>query len=63
MTARCADLSELERICFVLKHLEQWRLKEIADELGAGVDTIKQALFRAIRKLRSSMQDLKGDAT
>ena len=58
-----ADLSELERICFVLKHLEQWRLREIADELGTGVDTVKQALFRAVRKLRTRLQDLKGDTT
>jgi RNA polymerase sigma-70 factor (ECF subfamily) len=61
LSAAFTDLSELERICFVLKHLEQWRLKEIAEELDAGIDTIKQALFRAVRKLRVSMPDLKGD--
>lgn len=52
-------LTELERVCFVLKHLEQWRLSEIAEKLGVGVDTVKQALFRALRKLRKSMAHLK----
>lgn len=56
-------LSEIERVCFVLKHLEQWRLKEIAGELDIKIDTVKQALFRAVRKLRVSMSDLQGERT
>ena len=60
--SRAAEgLSELERVCFVLKHLEQWRLKEIAAELGAGVGTVKQALFRAVKKLRVRMTSLQGE--
>lgn len=50
------ELSELERTCFVLKHIEQWRLDEIAQSLQTGVNNIKQALFRALRKLRASME-------
>ena len=50
-----AELTDLERICFVLKHIEQWRLKEIANELDTSVNTIKQGLFRGVRKLRVSM--------
>jgi RNA polymerase sigma-70 factor, ECF subfamily len=50
-----AVLSDFERTCFVLKHLEQWRLDEIAESLQTGVNSIKQALFRAVRKLRASM--------
>lgn len=57
--AALRKLSEIERVCFVLKHLEQWRLKEIADELNTTVGTIKQALFRAVKKLRVSMSDLR----
>ena len=49
------QLSELERTCFVLKHLEHWRLDDIAESLQTGVNNIKQALFRALRKLRVSM--------
>ena len=51
-------LSELEQICFVLKHLEQWRLKEIAGELGTSISVVKQALFRGVKKLRVTMADM-----
>ncbi len=53
---RC--LSDLERVCFVLKHLEQWRLKEIAAELHTDVGTVKQAIFRAVRKLRPRVPEM-----
>ena len=59
LSAAIARLSEIERVCFVLKHLEQWRLQEIADELNVKVDTVKQALFRGVKKLRVSMVDLR----
>lgn len=52
-------LSDVERACFVLKHLEQWRLQEIADELDMSVGTVKQALFRGVRKLRRRMPALR----
>lgn len=58
LDAALVRLSETERICFVLKHLEQWRLNEIADELGGNVGTVKQAVFRAVRKLRGAMPAL-----
>ncbi|MDX1380456.1 MAG: sigma-70 family RNA polymerase sigma factor [Xanthomonadales bacterium] len=54
-TEACSDLSEIERICFTLKHLEEWRLKEIAAELDTTVGNVKQAIFRAVRKLRARM--------
>jgi len=57
-----SELSEMERICFVLKHLEQWRLKEIAEELSTNDGTVKQAVFRAVRKLRPKMAVLQGEA-
>ena len=53
-------LSEIERVCFVLKHLEQWRLKEIAGELDTNIGTVKQALFRGVKKLRTRMTSLQG---
>ena len=52
-------LSRIERVCFVLKHLEEWRHKEIAAELNMTEGTVKQAVFRAVGKLRTSMADLK----
>jgi RNA polymerase sigma-70 factor (ECF subfamily) len=51
------QLTEIERTCFVLKHMEQWRLNEIATELDTSIGTIKQALFRAVKKLRVTMAD------
>ncbi len=53
-------LSDIERVCFVLKHLEQWRLREIAEELDTNIGTVKQALFRGVRKLRPRMTGLQG---
>ena len=44
-----------------LKHLEQGRLKGIADEIGANRGTVKQAIFRADRKLRVRMAGLQGE--
>ena len=52
LKAALEHLSDIERSCFVLKHLEQWRLQEIADELDMSIGTVKQALFRGVRKLR-----------
>ena len=61
LSTALTHLSEIERVCFVLKHLEQWRLREIADELNSSIGTIKQALFRAVRKLRVSMAGLRSE--
>lgn len=61
LASALTHLSEIERVCFVLKHLEQWRLKEIADEINANVGTVKQAIFRAVRKLRVRMAGLQGE--
>ena len=58
-----AKLSETERVCFVLKHLEQWRLAEIASELDLNVGQVKQALFRGVRKLRPTMTLLRSEAS
>jgi RNA polymerase sigma-70 factor (ECF subfamily) len=61
LSAALANLSDTERVCFVLKHLEQWRLREIADELETNVGSVKQAIFRAVRKLRPAMTRLQSD--
>lgn len=59
LSSALRHLTELEQVCFVLKHLEQWRLKEIAKELGTSVSVVKQALFRGVKKLRVTMADMK----
>jgi RNA polymerase sigma-70 factor (ECF subfamily) len=55
-------LSELERCCFVLKHVEQWKLIEIAEEMKISQDSVKQALFRALRKLRGALDMWRSEA-
>ncbi len=55
-------LTDVERVCFVLKHLEQWRAREIADELGLNEGRVKQAVFRAVKKLRVSMRSMREHA-
>lgn len=62
LAAALQHLSEVERVCFVLKHLEQWRLKEIAEEINSNVGTVKQAIFRAVKKLRVRMSSLQREA-
>jgi len=57
-----AELTEVERVCFVLKHLEQWRSKEIGEELSLNEGRVKQAVFRAVKKLRTSMHDMRGES-
>ena len=46
-------LTPLERTAFVLRHLEQYPLEEIAHALESNVNACKQAIFRAVRKLRA----------
>ncbi len=55
-------LTDIERVCFVLKHLEQWRAREIADQLDLNEGRVKQAVFRAVRKLRVSMRSMQEHA-
>ena len=56
LAMRC--LSDTERACFVLKHLEEWRLREIAEELDMNAGAVKQAVFRAVHKLRARLSGL-----
>jgi len=58
LARQLAALTEVERVCFILKHLEQWRAKEIAQELNLNEGRVKQAVFRAVKKLRVSMQGM-----
>lgn len=57
-----STLTEDERLCFVLRHLEQWNLNEIAAAVGKNANAVKQSLFRAVRKLRDQMPTLAGEA-
>jgi len=52
LSAAMRRLSPMERQTFLLKHIEGWRLDEIAESLQINVPAVKHALFRAVKKLR-----------
>jgi RNA polymerase sigma-70 factor (ECF subfamily) len=52
LAAAMQRLSTNERQTFLLKHVEGWRLDEIAESLQTNPNNVKSILFRAIRKLR-----------
>ena len=49
-------LPDRQRTVFVLKHDQGMKLKEIASTLGIGEGTAKAYLFRAIEKLRRTLE-------
>jgi RNA polymerase sigma-70 factor (ECF subfamily) len=55
-------LTTMERQSFVLKHIEGWRLEEIAESLHTNANNTKQALFRAVRKLRVDLHVWRGES-
>jgi len=54
-------LTGKERQIFLLKHVEGWRLDEIAESLQMPLGSVKNALFRAVRKLRVDLQLWRGE--
>lgn len=51
------QLTEFEQVVFSMRHLQNFRLKEIAVVLDRSEGTIKNILFRAVRKLREQLSD------
>jgi RNA polymerase sigma-70 factor (ECF subfamily) len=56
LSAAMRRLSPMERQTFLLKHIEGWRLDEIAESLQINVPAVKHALFRAVKKLRVDLR-------
>jgi RNA polymerase sigma-70 factor, ECF subfamily len=52
-------MSALERTAFLLRHAEGQSLDDIAQTLSINVSACKQAIFRAVRKLRGALQPLR----
>lgn len=52
------SLPARQKMIFILKHYEGYKLKEIADILKCGEGTIKKYLFEAVRRLRTQLEDL-----
>jgi RNA polymerase sigma-70 factor (ECF subfamily) len=55
-------LTTLERQVFLLKHIEGWRLDEIAESLQSNTNSVKNALFRAVHKLRVDLHLWRGES-
>ena len=55
-------LSIKERQIFLLKHVEGWRLEEVAESLQMPIGSVKNSLFRAVRKLRVDLQVWRGES-
>ena len=53
-----AELSAMERTAFVLRHFEGRSIAEICEQLGLGASAGKQAIFRAVKKLRRVLEPL-----
>lgn len=54
--AELARMSVLERTAFVLRHHEGQSLEDISATLSLNVGACKQAIFRAVRKLRFALE-------
>jgi RNA polymerase sigma-70 factor (ECF subfamily) len=51
-----ARMSAIERAAFVLRHHEGHSLEDISTTLSLSVSASKQAIFRAVRKLRATLE-------
>jgi RNA polymerase sigma-70 factor (ECF subfamily) len=52
------ELSGQERAAFVMRHFEGCSIEEIGRVLGVRGNTAKNAVFRAVRKLREALQPM-----
>ena len=52
-------LSGNERTAFILRHFEGMPVEEIGKTLGIQVNAAKHTIFRAVRKLRESLEPLR----
>jgi RNA polymerase sigma-70 factor, ECF subfamily len=52
------QLSSQERAAFVLRHFEGLSIDEIGEALGTGASATKHSIFRAVQKLRRSLEPL-----
>jgi len=55
-------LTATERTAFILRHMEDRSMAEIAEILGVAPNAAKQAVFRAVQKLRRELAPLRGNA-
>jgi RNA polymerase sigma-70 factor, ECF subfamily len=58
--AAMAQLTPMERTAFTLRHMEEIPMAEIATALNVTTNSAKQAVFRAVSKLRQSLMPIAG---
>jgi RNA polymerase sigma-70 factor (ECF subfamily) len=58
--AAMAELTPMERTAFTLRHMEDIPMGEIAAALNVTTNSAKQAVFRAVSKLRRSLTPIAG---
>jgi RNA polymerase sigma-70 factor (ECF subfamily) len=58
VNAALGELSAQERTAFVLRHFEGLSIEEIGRALGTGTSATKHSIFRAVQKLRRSLEPL-----
>jgi len=57
-----ADLSDMERCAFTLRHHDGLGIEEISQALGVQPNAAKHSIFRALRKLRQALEPSLGSA-
>jgi RNA polymerase sigma-70 factor (ECF subfamily) len=63
VSAALEELSAQERTAFVLRHFEGMSIEQIGATLGTGANATKHSIFRAVQKLRRSLEPLMSSAT
>ena len=58
--AAMASLTPMERTAFTLRHMEEMPIAEIAEALRVPANSAKQAVFRAVSKLRRALVPVMG---
>jgi RNA polymerase sigma-70 factor (ECF subfamily) len=56
LSGHMGRLTAMERIAFVLRHYQDLPIAEIGETLEIKPNAVKQAIFRAVRKLRGALQ-------
>jgi RNA polymerase sigma-70 factor (ECF subfamily) len=62
VNAALDELSAQERAAFVLRHFDGLSIEEIGHSLGTGTNATKHSIFRAVQKLRKSLEPVVGSA-
>ncbi len=56
-------LAPRQREVFVLRHVEGWSTRDVADALGIETGSVKRHLFRAVRRLRAALAAAREEAS